>query len=93
MENTKIRIYHLDGDSLEAVSHYDKNSDLWIEEYIDFETAPRRTPGGRLWKSVTTTDCPYSDPIFRDCGTCPHLKKEQPLDLIGVCFNEKLKIN
>ena len=63
-----------------------------IEEYIDFETVPRYTPNGRRWRSVTTTDCIYSDPHYGDCGTCPFLQKEKPTDLIGVCFNECLRL-
>jgi len=91
MDTVKVRIYQLDGDRLEAVSRLDSRSGLWIEEYIDFESVPRYTPQGRPWKSVTTTDCPYSHPVYRDCGTCPRLIKEQPLDLIGVCDHEALR--
>lgn len=90
-KNTRTRIYTLDGDSLETVSRYDEDSGLWIEDYIDFETVPRYTSGGRPWKSVTTTDCPYSDPVFRDCGTCPWLVKEEPTDLIGICTHEQMR--
>lgn len=91
MEKTKIRTYYLDGDTLNAALRYDELSGLWIEEYIDFESIPRYTPNGKPWKSVTTTDCPYSDPVYRDCGTCPHLIKEKPTDLIGVCNHEHLR--
>lgn len=44
MEKTKIRTYHLDGDTLNAALRYDELTDLWIEEYIDFESIPRYTP-------------------------------------------------
>ncbi len=85
MERAKSRIYRLDGDELETLFHFDNDSQLWIEDYVDFESTPRYTPGGRPWKSVTTTDCPYADPEYGDCGTCPWLIKETPTDLIGVC--------
>lgn len=91
MEQTKTRVYRLDGDNLEAFSHLDPPTGLWIEDYIDFESTPRYTPAGRPWKSVTTTDCPYSHPVYRDCGTCPMLLKEQPGDLIGVCEHPALR--
>lgn len=92
MEEKKTRTYFLDNDSLETTLNYDPEFDIWIEEYIDFETVPRYTPNGRRWRSVTTTDCIYSDPHYGDCGTCPFLHKEKPTDLIGVCFNECLRL-
>lgn len=92
MEEKKTRTYFLDNDSLETTFNYDPEFDIWIEEYIDFETVPRYTPNGRRWRSVTTTDCIYSDPHYGDCGTCPFLQKEKPTDLIGVCFNECLRL-
>ena len=91
MENTKTRTYRLDGDELQTVFKFDENFGIWIEEYVDFESVPRFTPNGRRWRSVTTTDCVYSDPEFRDCGTCSYLCKEKSEDLIGVCFNEQLR--
>ncbi|MBQ3598966.1 MAG: hypothetical protein II987_06840 [Clostridia bacterium] len=93
MENIKTRTYRLDGDELETVFKYDEDFGIWVEEYVDFESVPRFTPNGRRWRSVTTTDCIYSDPEFRDCGTCPYLCKERSEDLIGVCFNERLREN
>lgn len=91
MENIRVRTYRLDGDVLEIVSRYDESSGLWIEDYIDFDDEPRYTPQGRPWKCVTTIDCPYSDPVYRDCGTCPWLIKEEPTDLIGVCDHRELR--
>ena len=91
MDGMKVRVYQLDGDRLEAVSRLDPASGLWIEDYIDFESVPRYSPQGRPWKSVTPTYCPYSHTVYRDCGTCPWLIKEQPLDLIGVCDHEALR--
>lgn len=85
MEKVKKRIYTLDGDSLTLCLYYDEDCGLWIEEYIDFDTIPRYTPKGRMWRSVTYEGCPYADPVYRDCGTCKHLIKEQPEDLIGIC--------
>ncbi len=91
MEKKLTRIYTLDGDSLTVSSRYDEESGLWIEEYIDLETVPRYTPEGRIWRSVTYEGCHYSHPVYRDCGTCEHLIKEQPEDLIGVCGHPDLR--
>ncbi len=90
MVKKHTRTYTLDGDSLTVCSYYDEESGLWIEEYIDFETVPRYTPKGRMWRSVTYEGCPYADPVYRDCGTCQYLMKEQEHDLIGVCCHEEL---
>ena len=87
----RIRTYHIDGDTLEASSHYDEGCSLWLEDYIDFDSAPRYTAQGRPWRSVTNTDCPYAPAEYHDCGTCRYLKKELPNDLIGVCYHPDLK--
>ncbi|MBE6734122.1 MAG: hypothetical protein E7563_02105 [Ruminococcaceae bacterium] len=91
MPDKKIRIYTIDGDSLSVASVYDEESRLWIEEYIDFETTERYTPLGRPWRSVTYERCVYADPVYRDCGTCGYLIKEQQGDLIGVCSHPDFK--
>ncbi len=91
MHTERKRVYLLDGDVLEVISDYNDEFSIWIERYMDFESTPRYTPNGRRWRSVTTTDCKYADPVFRDCGTCPYLQKEKENDLIGVCFHESLR--
>lgn len=92
MQTVKAKTYHIDGDILQSTLHYDPTYDLWFEDYIDFESTPRYTPNGRRWRSVTTVGCPYADPRYCDCGTCPLLKKQHPRDLIGVCFHEELRL-
>lgn len=92
MENTKTRVYNIDGDILHTVSKYNEEFGIWVEEYVDFENVPRYTPNGRRWRSVTTTNCIYSHHEYKDCGTCPYLCKEKTDDLIGVCFNEQLRM-
>lgn len=76
---------------MKVPSRYDETAQIWIEEYVDFETTPRHTPLGRPWKSVTTVGCTYADPVYRDCGTCPWLVKERPEDLIGVCDHSNFR--
>ena len=92
MQTVKAKTYHIDGDTLQSTLRYDPTYDLWFEDYIDFENEPRYTPSGRRWKSATDVGCPYADPKYRDCGTCPHLRKQHPRDLIGVCFHEELRL-
>ncbi|MBE6738254.1 MAG: hypothetical protein E7566_06355 [Ruminococcaceae bacterium] len=92
MDKTKWREYTLDGDSIRVKSEFDKDSGIWIEEYVDFETSPRYTPSGHPWKSVTHIGCEYADPVYKDCGTCPWLVKEQAGDLIGICSHENLRL-
>lgn len=92
MEKIKTRKHYLDDDVLYTNLRYDEDSGLWFEDYVDFETVPRYTPNGRRWRSVTTVGCPYADPNYGDCGTCPHLVKEEKTDLMGVCFHEDLRV-
>ncbi len=92
MEKVKIKTFTVDGDSVNVKFVYDEKYGVWIGEYPYFEEEPRVTPSGRPWKNVTETDCPYSDPVFKDCGTCPYLTKQKKSDLIGVCFHEKMQI-
>lgn len=91
MKETKIRTYRIDGDTLEVLFELHETCGVWIGNYPYFEEEPRYTPNGRLWKNVTYDGCPHADPVYKDCGTCPHLNKEQPKDLIGVCFHEEMR--
>ena len=91
MAEIKTKTYHLDGDLLQTILRFDPQCRLWFEDYIDFENEPRYTPNGRRWKNATDEGCPHADPKFRDCGTCPMLRKQHPKDLIGVCFHEGLR--
>jgi len=88
----KMRVFTLDGDALSVCFRYDAAFDVYLGSYPDFLGEPRYTPNGRPWKSVVEEGCPYADPKYRDCGTCPHLKKEDPGDLIGVCFHEAYRL-
>lgn len=88
----KTKTYTIDEGILHATLRFDEQSNLWLEDYIDLENEPRFTPNGRRWRSVLDVGCPYADPKYRDCGTCPHLRKQHPRDLIGVCFHEELRL-
>ena len=91
MAEIKTKTYRLDGDLLQTTLRFDPQCSLWFEDYIDFENEPRYTPNGRRWRSATDVGCPHADPKFRDCGTCPMLRKQHSKDLIGVCFHEALR--
>ncbi len=91
MAKVEKRAFCVDSDTVHVEFLYDEKFDVWIGDFPYFDEEPRLTPNGRRWKNVSSTDCPYADPQYRDCGTCPHLKKQNPTDLIGVCFNDKLR--
>ncbi len=92
MDKVRWREYILDGDCIRVKLEFDEAAGIWIEEYIDFENPPRYTSQGRPWKSVTHIGCPYADPVYKDCGTCPWLIKEYAEDLIGVCNHKSLRM-
>ncbi len=85
------RTFVIDGDRLEVEFVYDEKSRVWIGDYPYFEDEPRRTPGGRWWRNVTHDSCPHAAGVYGDCGTCPHLVRQAPGDLIGVCFHYDLQ--
>lgn len=86
MHDTIVRAYRIDDDRLEVIYRFDAAYNKYFGEYPDFESAPRRTPNGRPWVNVTTVGCPYAEGEYKDCGSCRHIRKEKPKDLIGVCM-------
>lgn len=91
MEKCEIRMICVDNDAIRVKFRYDKDWKIWLGDYPYFEEEPRRTPSGRLWKNAGYIECPHADPVSKDCGSCPHFKRENPMDLIGVCFHEALR--
>lgn len=89
MEQT--RVFCVDGDEVSVLFYLHEKSGRYLGAYPDFQTEPRRTPGGRPWVNVTMEGCPYAPRPYNDCGGCGHLKKEHSGDLIGVCFHEGLR--
>jgi len=86
------RAFCVDFDTVYVDFVYDEKFDVWLGNFPCFDEEPRITKNGRLWKNVSSTDCPYAPPQYLDCGTCSYLKKQDPKDMIGVCFNEKLQL-
>ena len=84
----KTRVFRVDGDEVAVRFRYNEICGKYLGSYPDFVDEPRYTPNGRPWKSVIEDECPYADPVYRDCGTCQHLIKERDGDIIGVCFHE-----
>lgn len=91
MKKREIRTITVDGDSIEIVFRYDEEWKIWLGDYPYFKEEPRRTSSGRLWQNAGNVECPYADPISTDCGSCCYFKRENPMDLIGVCFHEALR--
>ena len=85
------KVYTIDNDTLHVDFTYDEACRVWIGDYPYFEEEPRRTPTGRRWRNVTHDSCPHADGPYGDCGSCTHLVRHEPGDLIGVCFHEALR--
>lgn len=85
----KARTIRVDGDSLVVALRYDAQWNVWLGEYPFFKDEPRHTPTVRPWRNVAYTHCTVrSTAMYTDCGSCPHYQREDPSDLIGVCFHE-----
>lgn len=91
MRGEKLQTFHIDGDRLTVPYRYDEGARIYIGLFPEFEEEPRYTPNGRPWKSVVSIGCPHAAGEYDDCGSCPHLMKAGPQDIIGVCFHEKLR--
>lgn len=93
MENAKERVFSLDGDRIAVPFVFDEKMGIHVRDYPDFSTHPRSTPEGRIWVNVTRDDCPFADSEFPDCGSCRFFLCERMGDLIGICTNEKTRVN
>lgn len=91
MQREQWKTFHIDDDLLTVPYLYDEDAKIFIGQFPEFETEPRFTPNGRPWKSVVSDSCPYAAGDYDDCGSCPYLIKEEPKDIIGVCFHEGLR--
>lgn len=91
MCSQKSRIYCLDNDTLVVNYKFDKEAQMFLGDYPDFSETPRFTPNGRPWRNAFYTECKYSSENYGDCGTCKFFIKENPQDIIGVCYNQALR--
>lgn len=92
MNKKQLRTYRIDGDTLEVLFELHEQSGAWIGSYPYFDEEPRVTAYGRRWRNVYHDACPHAEGTHGDCGTCVHLKRQNPNDLIGVCFHEGLRL-
>lgn len=88
---TKKRIISVDGDAIEVQFRLEELWNVWLGDYPFFADEPRYTASGRPWRNVAHAECPYAAGESDDCGSCPHYKREHPMDMIGVCFHEALR--
>ncbi len=93
MKQNKVKTYYLDGDFLEVSFRYDERSGKYLGNYPEFSEIPRYTPNGRKWVDAITENCPYADGVDKMCGSCSYILKQEERDIIGVCNNDKLKLN
>ena len=91
MQEEKLKTFRIDGDRFIVLYHYDEGAEIFIGQFPSFEEEPRYTPHGRPWKNAVSIGCPYATGEYDDCGSCPYLIKEDPQDIIGVCFHERMR--
>ena len=91
MPDRKKCLFSVDGDTVEVEFVYDPKLKRWYGEYPVFEEMPRHTPSGRPWKNVFQSDCAYGDSQLGDCGGCSYFRRENPGDVVAVCFCDEMK--
>ncbi len=88
----EIRTVCTDGNSIDVPIRYDEQWGVRIGEQPFFKKEPKYPPGGRPWTNAVCNECPhYGGQKYNDCGTRPHFPKQNPVNLIGVCFHNELK--
>ncbi len=92
MSKTEKRTYRIDDDKLDVLFEFCEACGAWIGDYPYFDEEPRNTPNGHPWRNVYHDTCRHAESTHGDCGTCIHLRRQNPNDLIGVCFYEGLRL-
>ncbi len=89
----KTRRYEFEGVILYIPLYYDKNADMYIEEYPDFIENPVWTRDGHPVMFCGEDACSHSEwdepGRCMDCGSCRHYTPVSPHTLMGVCRHAK----
>lgn len=91
MKESIVRSFVIDGDICEVVFRFDKDSEMYLGDYPDFEQQSRFTESGYRWVNATQDSCEkaqhkyYTEKECLDCGSCKFFTTEKEGDLIGVC--------
>ena len=91
MKDKIVRQFVMDGDICEVIFRFDKDSEMYIGDYPDFEQNPRVTENGYTWVNATQDSCSeavhkyYPEKTCLDCGSCSYFTTEKSGDLIGIC--------
>ena len=92
MTNKEKRTFQIDGDRIEVEFRYDAEWKVWLGDFPYFTDEPRHTPSGRPWRNVIHEGCPHASTPGEPCGACSHLRRQNPGDMIGVCFHEGMRL-
>ncbi len=86
------RKYELEGLVIEIPIHYDKQAEMYIEDYPDFIENPTYTPKGNRVLFAGTDACPLASEATPggcpDCGSCKYYKGASEHTWFGICTNE-----
>lgn len=88
----KVREYRLDGAVLKIPLSYDKQTDMYIEDYRELIENPRYTPAGHPIMFAGEDACEYAKEATPggcpDCGCCLFYQRADQHTWIGICKNE-----
>lgn len=98
MERISDKVICVGGREFKLFKYYDGVLEEELLEYPDFDEHPEYTADGRPFKVMADESCPHgkckspdkSGP--GDCGSCELFYRDRPLDAIGICMCDELRL-
>ncbi len=88
----KMRLYEIEGLTVEIPIHYDEGAGIYIEDYPDFVKDPLWTKEGHKVMFAGEDACEYAEEETEggcpDCGSCKYYKSAGNHTWFGICKNE-----
>ncbi len=89
----QIRTYYFEGLELKIPLLYDRQSNIYIEDYSHYLDHPTYTPQGHPVMFAGEDACSHAEEQTPggcpDCGSCRFYRRAAPHTWIGVCGNER----
>ncbi len=92
----QMRIYEIEGMTLQIPLRYDERTGIHVEDYREFIENSIYTPTGFPVIFSGEDACPHAEESTPggcpDCGSCRFYKRPAEHTWIGICRNEKRRV-